>query len=323
MKKRGFRSGFIIIVVLIVSLYLLRDRSPFGKSNSSFTVKEGTEITGIDLLKEDKKVSLRKHDNDWTLIDGREVRKQAVLMLERIVGSLEIKSPVTPESFDNDVVKKGIIPVRVNLRNGRRTVKSFWVYITDSNIYGNVMKVRVNSKPYIVYMPGFEGDIGKYFNPDPRFWQPFLIFSYLPSEIKSLDFRNMSDPSSSFRIENDNELISLSDNSGVLTGWDTTKVKRYLSYFTAVQFERWATELDPGKSDSIAGSRPIYIIGLQENNGSGRILSVWQKNESADDTGKIDTDRAWGKINNSGPMFLIRYFDLDPLIKRKSYFFEK
>ena len=106
MKKRGFRSGFIIIVVLIVSLYLLRDRSPFGKSNSSFTVKEGTEITGIDLLKEDKKVSLRKHDNDWTLIDGREVRKQAVLMLERIVGSLEIKSPVTPESFDNDVVKK-------------------------------------------------------------------------------------------------------------------------------------------------------------------------------------------------------------------------
>ena len=32
-----------------------------------------------------------------------------------------------------------------------------------SNIYGNIMKMKSGSKPFIVYVPGFEGDIGSGF----------------------------------------------------------------------------------------------------------------------------------------------------------------
>ncbi len=321
MKKPGFRSGFFIIALLIVLLYLLRDRSPFGSNNTSFAVKNGTEITRIDLIREEQKVSLRKDNDNWTLADGTEVRKQPVLMLARIIGSMEIKSPVSSQSFNDEIIAKNIIPVRVNAYEGRRLVKSFYVYKTSANIYGNIMKTRINSKPFIVYIPGYEGDIGEYFNADDRFWHRYSVFGYLPSEIRSVDFQNQDDSDSFFRIEIENGEFRLADNEGYLSGWDTARVKRYIIYFTSVQFERWASELSNYQVDSIISLKPLYRITLAEKQGIKRMLNVWEKSKFTDNNQVTDTDRLWGEINNNGQLFVIKYFDLDPLIKKKSYFF--
>lgn len=323
MKKPGFRSGFFIIALLIVMVYLLRDRSPFGEGNTSFAVKEGIEITGIDLIREGQEVSLRKSGNDWIIDDGRAVRKQDVLMLVRIISAMEIKSPVNAGSFEEEIIKKNIAPVRVNAYKKRRLVKSFYVYGTSSNIYGNMMKIRVNSKPFIVYLPGYEGDIGRYFNADERFWQHYTVFAYLPSEISSIDFQNQRDPDSSFRIEFKNGVFKLADNAGYLAGWDTTRVKRYITYFTSVQFEQWATELNHLQADSIIRLEPLYRITLTETGGIERLLNVWERSVFKEGNQVNDTDRLWGETDNDGQLFVIRYFDLDPLIKKKSYFFDR
>ena len=34
-----------------------------------------------------------------------------------------------------------------------------------------------------------------------------------------------------------------------------------------------------------------------------------------------DSDRLWGKTDNSDELFIMRYFDVDPILKRRSYFF--
>jgi hypothetical protein len=36
---------------------------------------------------------------------------------------------------------------------------------------------------------------------------------------------------------------------------------------------------------------------------------------------KKDSDRLWAKTDEKDDLFIMRYFDIDPLLKKKSYFF--
>jgi hypothetical protein len=40
-------------------------------------------------------------------------------------------------------------------------------------------------------------------------------------------------------------------------------------------------------------------------------------------TKEIDSDRLLGKTDENDEFFIMRYFDIDPLIKNRSYFFPK
>ena len=96
---------------------------------------------------------------------------------------MKIKSPVSAELFDNEISSKNIVPVKVKVYEKGRNLKTFLVYKTSSNIYGNIMKIKERSKPFIVYVPGYEGDIGSAFTLNELFWQPLHC-------IQSFAFRN-------------------------------------------------------------------------------------------------------------------------------------
>ena len=61
-----------------------------------------------------------------------------------------------------------------------KLIKSFLVYKTASNKYGNIMKLRESSKPFIVFVPGNEVEIGSAFTMNELFWQPYTVFSFSP-----------------------------------------------------------------------------------------------------------------------------------------------
>ncbi len=157
---------------------------------------------------------------------------------------MEIKSPVTPDLFKNEIVNKNIVPVKVRVFQGRKLLKSFLVYKTKSNSFGNIMKLKEGSKPFIVYVPGNEVEIGPAFNLNELFWKPFTLFELLPSEISSVTVENLREPVSSFEIRSVGK-FHLSDLKNDLTGWDTSRVVRFISYFTHIQFETWALDIPP------------------------------------------------------------------------------
>jgi hypothetical protein len=37
----------------------------------------------------------------------------------------------------------------------------------------------------------------------------------------------------------------------------------------------------------------------------------------------MDTDRAYGQIDKMEELIIVRYFDIDPVLKRRSYFFRE
>ena len=321
MNKLIIRGILISGAAGLVLLIMFRSTLPFGGSNSSFSIEEGKDISKIEFSDEGRKLTLEKADGTW-LINGKpETRKSGILFIIRILREINIKSPVSPSLFESEITANGIKPVTVKVYGNRKLIKRFLVYKTASNNYGNIMKLKESSKPFIVYLPGYEGDIGSGFTLNELFWKPFTVFNLLPSEISDIKLENLADTSSSFSISNDNQHFTLSSFERKLTGWDTALVTRYISYFAWIPFEKWASGIAGEEKKRIESQQPLFRITVITTDGKKSVLTLWEKLKGEDGATSLDSDRLLGKTETSNEFFVMRYFDIDPLLKRRSYFF--
>jgi hypothetical protein len=323
MNKLIIRGVLLLAVIGLLLIVLFHNRSPFGKDNSTFASEPQKEITKIEFSDGNRKLTLDKEGSEWLINGKTEARKSGILYILRVLQEIKIKSPVSDGLFEGEISSKKIIPVKVRVYEKRKLLNSFLVYKTPSNPYGEIMKRTERAKPFIVYVPGYDGEIGSGFTLNELFWQTYTIFNLLPSEIASVNFENLSDTSSSFSIVNKNRHVILSGPAGTLKGWDTTIVTRYLSYFTFIPFESWAFDISPEQKKMVESEKPAYILTVNTTLGKKIILTLWERMKDEKGGKTKDTDRLFGKTQNSDAFFIIRYFDVDPLLKKRSYFFPK
>jgi hypothetical protein len=311
----------VLLLLLLAAIFMIRNRSPFGKNQSSFSVGPDRKITRIELSQNTEKVVLENAGNYWKVNGEKEVRNSAISFILNILEEMKIKSPVSPDIFAKEITGSGIMPVRVKVFENSRLLRSFLVYRTESNIYGNIMKLKPKAKPFIVTIPGFESDIGSAFNPDELYWQPYLVFNLLPSEITSVSLENFRDTGSSFKIIYSEGKPELSGADATLNRWDSLRVRRYLSYFTLIPFESWAPDLTEPELLKIKANTPLYRIIVMKTDGKEVSLTLWEK--ILNDGVTRDSDRLWAKTGELDRLFIIRYFDVDPLLKKRSYFYKE
>jgi len=320
MRRKAVRYSVIAIPLLILLIYMLRERSPFGE-DISFASEPKKEITRIEFSDGQKRLILEKKGEEWLVNQEFVARKTGILFILKILTEMQIKSPVAPELFRSEIVEKGIEPVKVKISEKGKIINSFLVYKTASNKYGNIMKLKESSRPFIVFVPGNETEIGSAFTLNGLFWQPYTVFSLLPSDIYSVTLENLTDTDASFMIKNENRHFRLYGSSGELTGWDTSRLIRYVSYFTHVPFESWALDLSADKKGKIEKSEPLYKITVVTSEGDRKVLKLWKRSFDENGEMKDDTDRIWAKTEDTGEIFIIRYVDIDPLLKKRSYFY--
>lgn len=301
-------------VLLILIILRFTGESGFGKRQAGFAAVPDKEITKIELTSGGERLELNLAGDSWLINGTVEARENGISFIKRILTELEIKSPVSNELFDSVKAVAGE-PVKVKVYENRHLLTSFIVYKSSSNQYGNVMKKRENSKPFIVHMPGYDGNIGIAFITKEEYWQPYIIFNSLPSEIESVSLENFDDTTASFSIERLGKsfiLTSAYDNTSV----DSLKLKRYISYFTRVPFERWVFDLQDSDIESIVSEPPLFRIKLKNTSGETTLLTLWERGQ----VGEYDTDRLWGMREGENRLFIVRYLDIDPLLKRRNYF---
>jgi hypothetical protein len=323
MNKVLIRSLLLFIIITLVLLVIYINRSPFGKSNSSFASEPKEDITRIELSGEGKKLVLEKKGEAWFVNDKSEARKSGVLFLIRILKELKIKSPVSAELYAEEISGKNLSPVKVKVYENRKLLNTILVYKTHSNVYGNVMKTKESSKPFIVYVPGFEGDIGSGFILNELFWEPYTVFNLLPSEIAAIKFENLNDTVSSFTIIKKDNSFVLSGNADDKPGINSSRILRYVSYFAFIPFESWALNLDRNEKSTIESSPPLYRITVTTATSKLKILTLWGMQTVQNGIKGIDSDRLLGKTDDKNDLFIMRYFDIDPLLKKRAYFFQE
>jgi hypothetical protein len=309
----------VILIISVILVLLYKGRSPFGNRQSSFAIDKQKEITRIAFSEGNKELILTHEADKWMVNGTWEARKSGITFITGILKEMKIKSPVSGELFETEILEKGITPVKIKIFENSRLLSSFLVFKTGSNKYGNMMKLRERTKPFIVAVPGLEGDIGSAFTVNELFWQPFTIYNLLPSEISSVTFENLKDSGSSFRIKCINDTYIFSASGEILAGWDSARVKRYISYFTWIPFEKWAYDISAAERKKIESGNPVFRISVIKTDGKEKVLTMWERR--AGEEGAIDSDRMWAKTNEREELFIVRFFDIDPLLKKRSYFF--
>lgn len=320
MRKKSVRYSVLAIPLLILIIYMFRERPPFG-GDVSFASEPKNEITRIEFSDGKQMLTLEKKGEEWLVNQKSEARKTSILFILKILTEMQVKSPVAPGLFKSEIIEKGIEPVKVKVSERGKIISSFLVYKTASNNYGNIMKLKESSRPFIVSVPGNETEIGSAFTLNGLFWQPYTVFNLLPSEISLVTLENITDTDASFIIRNENRRLALYENSGELAGWDTSRLIRYMSYFTHVPFESWALDLSVDEKGDIEKSVPLYIITVVTSEGDRKVLKLWKRSFEENGAMKDDTDRMWAKTEDAGEIFIIRYVDIDPLLKKRSYFY--
>jgi hypothetical protein len=73
----------------------------------------------------------------------------------------------------------------------------------------------------------------------------------------------------------------------------------------------------------VESQQPLYRISVTTPDGLKTVLTLWERNTGENNSKTKDSDRLLGKTQNRNEFFIMRYFDIDPLIKKKSYFFKE
>ena len=177
------------------------------------------------------------------------------------------------------------------------------------------------SKPFILYIPGYEAAIGSSFTLNELFWRPYNIFSLNQGQIASVEVSYTGRPDDSFVVHNPFARELPSGLKPGIEGFDTAMVRRYLSYFLWVPFESWAFDINEAETASIISGEPGAKITLVLTDGSSEVLTIWERRIEKGGEMVIDLDRVWGRKGDGSHLFVARYFDIDPLLRKKSYFF--
>lgn len=327
MKDRGVFKNISVkviaggILALLMAVLYIGHKGAFSRRNTSFAVTDGADITLIEMRQGDEKVVLRQTRDGWMVNEAGEARGSAVHFLLQILREVAIKSPVSDDMYNSEVVETGIEPVRIRAMSGRKLLTSFIVWKTESNIYGNIAKRRDLSRPFILYIPGYEGTIGSGFTINELFWRPFNIFSLNPEQIASVEVSYPGRPDDSFIVHNPFMEELPSGLKPGIEGYDTAMVRRYLSYFIWVPFESWASGPGGDAAASVVAAGPEAEITVILTDGSTEVLTIWERRIEKGGELIVDYDRVWARKDDGPHLFIARYFDLDPLLRKKSYFF--
>jgi hypothetical protein len=320
--KRWILSVAILLAVILVIITVARKRTqPFGRSNTSFAVDNVSDIYSIELVSDKEELKLYTEDGKtWYVNEGRITRHSAIDFILKTISSIEIRSPMSDEMFQNEVIRKNLRPVQIKVFSRKRLLKSYIVYRTPDDSGGNVMMKSPSSKPYIVQIPGYNLNPGSHFVTDPKFWMPYTVFNLGQKEIETVEIIYPSEPDSSIILKSSLESFMILIGGAEAESIDTSSVIRFLSYFSFVPFENWAFDLNALEKERIINENQFVIIRVNTRKGESIILDSWIRLTGEGSDVMIDTDRLWGSLNGGEDIFIMRYFDLDPLIKTPDYF---
>jgi Domain of unknown function (DUF4340) len=348
MTKRKILYLILLILVTFFTVAGLINRSNTTLSNeeTDFSVNDTSTITKIFISdKDNHNVLLEKKDSiGWVLNEEYPALTTSVDLLLKTLKNITVKSPVSKISHDNVVTRLSSIGRKVEIYQTvyridlwgmqlfphEKLTKTFYVGDNTQDLMGTYMLIEDAERPYIVYIPGFNGFLHTRFSPLEKDWRSHVIFSHKVGQIKSLDFINNDEKETSFSIKNqgDRQYALLNKDGKGYSNFDTLKVLDYLTRYNDIRYEAMLSEIDTDFKDSVLASPPFFEIVLTDMANESIHLKAFRK-EAGEDILDLEgnvilwnRDRLYAEITfGNEPIFtLIQYYVFSPLIKSIDYF---
>lgn len=344
MKKKRNRTLAILVVLLGSACFWLvvnNKKGTIKETLRDFAVQDTAAITKIFLAdKNNKSVTLERTAPGVWMVNGKyKARMDAVQTLLYTIKKVDVKEPVGKQAQDNVIKRLSGLSVKCEIYAGDDLIKAYYVGAETQDQTGTFMilidpeTMKPSAKPFITYIPGFEGYLTTRYFVDERAWRELTVFKYDPANIQSVKVEVPFNPEFGYEVvvKGDNvfEVKSIRSQEK-LPDVDPLSVKQYLSYFQNLNFESFENELSEKQADSVKQAKPINVITVTDKAGKTTSVKFFARSPKTkgekDVTGKeilFDLERMNALINNGKDLVILQYYVFGKVMPPVTYFQKK
>ncbi|MEP7265509.1 MAG: hypothetical protein ABI772_13470 [Bacteroidota bacterium] len=332
-KNRIYIILFVVLAAAATILYLNKSNTTINKAQADFAVKDTASIDKIFMAdrKGNTVVLERKSRSQWLVNNHFEARQDGINTLLTTVASMEVRSPVGKNLYNNTMKLLASNSTKVELYADGKLLKTFYVGHATMDNLGTFMYLEGSSVPFIMHIPGFNGYLTPRFFVSENGWRRRIIFAYEPALIKSVQVTDILQPDSGFIIQRQGDSVyTVTSASGAaVQPVSKEKTRSYIVNFKVVGYES-IDEKDPKEvRDSILKVGPFKKLAIASVDGRVKEVLAYRRPIMENSMNKVDPegnplpydkDNLYVMIQGDPTLYLCQYFTWDKLLKTPSYF---
>lgn len=325
---KRYRIPLVVLVLLMaISAWLLLSRrsGTYRPATVQFAINDTSLIQSIEIEDPGGRVLLLKENGTWTVGDGMPVRQDRMKGMLILLSRLEVLSPVSRSRAA--LVSKQLQEYgkQVFIVLGRGDTREYLVFFDTTGTGTTYMMMKDADTPFRMGVRGYRRkDLASLYMTDERYWRDNLLLYFLPDQIDRISLRNNLDPEKTFHLARSEDGI-FEISTGILPGqWsqpDKASLNQYLAYCYRVRFIDYA-DLPPYRSMPYQFKNdPDYVLEVSPVEGRKKTIKLYPV-FTIDEAGnkKMDLNILYAGVDNWDGMVVLKYLEIDPLLKDPGYF---
>ena len=318
----------VVLATLAAYLYLQDQQTTLDASFSTFGIKKQQEVDSVLIRQDNQQVKLHREGEHWYVNEHIFARTKAIDQFFNLLADLRVEAPASGENLDELVEQIQTHAIHLQIYRKNRLIRDYLVEASPYREGNTYMMVTGSRQPFLMSLPGYNKDLAPLFRARPGYWRDQTLFDYKGPELQRVEVRYPDKPAASFTLtyQKDRFELKLSDSDQQVQDFSSSKAARYLSYFSNVRFHSVITG-NTRLNDSLRQTRPYCTIAITDQNGGQRKLTTYRKSSEGkkDAFGQqapYDLNYLYGQYDQSEEILLIKYTEIDPLLKEIDYFRE-
>jgi hypothetical protein len=173
-----------------------------------------------------------KTSSTWFIDSKYDVRKDFITTMKLGLARMDVKMPVSSEL--KETIRKRLLAEGVHVEvSTEEGTNQFWVLTNDNDNNSSYFIRSKDAEPYIIYVPGFTGDLTDLFRIKVGDWRNKALFRNVPGSIEEISLKYESSPKDGFVIKQKINGYEVVDMPSV----DSTKLYTYLGLFQRINVE--------------------------------------------------------------------------------------
>lgn len=331
MKNNHILLLVFLLIALATGAYFFFNKNGSGSSINSwdrqFRVEDVSMIHKIFIAdRRGNQTTLTRDNEHWMYQGEYRVNPNVMKNLLQVIRSVEILYIPPAAAVPPAVANLASNGTKVELydRNDE-LLKAYYVGGTTSDGRGTFFIMENANQPYVMHIPGLEGDLAVRYTPRGDQWRDKTIFNEKLEDITYVSVEYPTKRSLSFILEKEGSDYSVrpfyETTRGTNKPLQQGRVEAYLTGFDNMIAEAFENELS--YRDSIQQSMPFSVITLRKNDGTEKVMSL-HPIESRNVYGVLTTEeieRYFLHYNNKDLM-LVQHRIIGKVLWAYEYFFE-
>ncbi|MCH8329808.1 MAG: hypothetical protein IH946_00225 [Bacteroidetes bacterium] len=280
-----------------------------------------------------QEILLERTLSGWRLNGEERARPDGIDLILGTMNRIRVDYPVPSAGRDNIIKLLASDATKVEAYDkDDEFLISYYVGGSTNDIKGTYMILNGAKDPYVVHIPGFDGDVSTRYFLDKEVWKDRGVFRYQLERIKQITIDYPGYPEHGFTLTLTKDSFSLDPTSdGLQLPSETVKrdyLARYLSFFKNVNAEGYENSY-PLK-DSVLASTPFCVIKITDRLDTENEVKIFLKPVTSrtkvqfDEKGDpmlFDEDRYFALVNHGRDFAMIQQFNFGKLFMRYKDFF--